>query len=58
MVTTPIGGGNPRTLDRETLLAERARITALPKSDERKMALRRIGKKIASLDYRSERNGV
>lgn len=54
----PTNGGNPRSLDREELLAERARLKATPPSPERSKALTKICTKLARIGNRSERNGM
>jgi hypothetical protein len=54
----PTNGGNPRTLDREELLAERVRLKTTPVSPERTKALEKIVRQLKAIGNRTERNGV
>lgn len=54
----PARGGRTPVLNREELIAERVRVTALPPSDDRTKALRKIKNQLQGLAYRSERNGI
>lgn len=56
--TRPHTGGPARTVDRDTLMAERTRLLAEPASVARAAALRRIRSRLFNLSNRSDRNGA
>lgn len=56
--TRPHTGAPPRTVSMVDLLDERKRLLALPRSAERKVALRRLRRAIERIGMRSERNGA